>query len=511
MLLNAADYRHYIDYFNRLDPDEGNTGVPNADAWDWLRERIPLFDCPDPDFLLTYYFRWWTFRKHVHATPAGRVITEFLPDVSWAGKYNTITMAAPLHIEEARWLRNDPLWQEYLSFFYSGEAKLYAYTCCLPAAALDAARVTGELPFVLSLYDAMREEHRHWENGFDFTFSGWNPRYSGTYHIGGRENGLFYTDDDLEGSEFSVGRRGYRPFLNACMVGARDSLALMADALGRQDEADAYRRKADELRRLMQTELWDEERGFYTVLNEDGSRNHARELYGYTPWLYGAATAEQERAWTALTDPDGFLAPAAMPFLEQCHPEFELNYTGHPCQWNGPSWPLSTSLTLEAMIRLLNQPGEHPVGKREFFFFLRQYVMNHRQTDENGTVTPCIEENLNPYTGEWIARAIRRSGGEKVSLGRDYNHSSCNNLIITGLCGLRPSFDDTVTVNPLLPDGTWPWFCLDGIPYHGHTLTIAYDRDGTHYGKGAGLRIISDGICLAESPVLAPITAELTC
>ena len=50
-----------------------------------------------------------------------------------------------------------------------------------------------------------------------------------------------------------------------------------------------------------------------------------------------------------------------------------------------------------------------------------------------------------------------------------------------------PRADDTVEIWPLLPDGTWDWFCLDGVKYHGRMLTIIWDEDGTRYQRGAGL------------------------
>ena len=40
-------------------------------AWDFLKENIPLFDCPDKDINEIYYFRWWTYRKHIEETPDG--------------------------------------------------------------------------------------------------------------------------------------------------------------------------------------------------------------------------------------------------------------------------------------------------------------------------------------------------------------------------------------------------------------------------------------------------------
>jgi hypothetical protein len=61
----------------------------------------------------------------------------------------------------------------------------------------------------------------------------------------------------------------------------------------------------------------------------------------------------------------------------------------------------------------------------------------------------------------------------------------------------------------LLPAGTWDWFCLDAIPYHGRLLTILYDKTGTRYGMGAGLRLLADGKELAARETLGRLTATL--
>ena len=76
---------------------------------------------------------------------------------------------------------------------------------------------------------------------------------------------------------------------------------------------------------------------------------------------------------------------------------------------------------------------------------------------------------------------------------RYYNHSTWNDLIITGLCGLRPRQDNTIEVNPLLPQNKWDYFCLDNVLYHGHNLTILWDKDGSRYHAGKGLRVYVDG------------------
>ena len=65
--------------------------------------------------------------------------------------------------------------------------------------------------------------------------------------------------------------------------------------------------------------------------------------------------------------------------------------------------------------------------------------------------------------------------------------------MITGLCGLRPRQDNTLEINPLLPADKWAYFCLDNVLYHGHNITILWDKDGSRYHAGKGLRVYVDG------------------
>ena len=110
-VLNPQDYHGYIKRFNSEDDELYQQHIPNQESWNFLEKNIPLFDCPDKELEVTYYFRWWTYRKHikkvdaVHTSTTGvgnilkYVITEFLPNVSWSGKFNTISAAAAHHIK----------------------------------------------------------------------------------------------------------------------------------------------------------------------------------------------------------------------------------------------------------------------------------------------------------------------------------------------------------------------------------------------------------------------------
>src|ERR1035438_10247654 len=116
-LLRAEDFRHYVDALNQSDPEDVNGGIPNAEAWAWMTRNIPFLACPDGELELTYYYRWWAYRKHIERTGAGYVITEFLRPVKHSTDYNAISCALGLHIAEGRWLHDPRYLDAYVDFW----------------------------------------------------------------------------------------------------------------------------------------------------------------------------------------------------------------------------------------------------------------------------------------------------------------------------------------------------------------------------------------------------------
>ena len=75
-VLDPDEFSHYIDKFNEKDNDLYKQYITNDSAWAFLRSSIPFFECPDKNIEMTYYFRWWTFRKQIKKTPTGFVVSE---------------------------------------------------------------------------------------------------------------------------------------------------------------------------------------------------------------------------------------------------------------------------------------------------------------------------------------------------------------------------------------------------------------------------------------------------
>jgi hypothetical protein len=505
-VISPTKLQEYIEQFNS-DDEELTVNIPNKDALTFLEQNIPLFECPDKAFERTYYFRWWTYRKHIKMTPSGYVITEFLPDVSWSGKYNTISCPAAHHYYEGRWLHNTQYLDDYSVFWLhkGGEPRRYSFWIANAFYARNLVspsdKIVDHLPELVKNYEA-------WEKGWE----------SGGHTFGQRKNGLFYTTDDRDGGEVSIGGHGFRPTLNSFMYGDAKAIAMISRIAGNINQAERYHEKATVLKNLVQEKLWDKEASFFKVLSDKtGELSDVRELYGYTPWYFNLPNPGYEAGWEELMKRKGFSAKYGPTFTEQRHSEFQISYENHECQWNGPSWPMATCSTLTALANLLNNYDQNIISKEDYFETLKVYTKCHQLKRENGKVVPWIDENINPYTGDWIARtrlktwengtwSEKKGGYER---GKDYNHSTYNDLIITGLVGLRPRSDDVVEVNPLLPANTWDYFCLDKVLYRGSILTIIWDKTGEKYQRGKGLTVFADGEIIGNSSTLSKITGKL--
>ena len=82
-----------------------------------MSERdFPRFTSSDEELDITYRYRTELYHRHIKETPAGHVISEFLPKVRWAGIYNTISCAAMHHFKDGRWMQNPTVLAEYAKF-----------------------------------------------------------------------------------------------------------------------------------------------------------------------------------------------------------------------------------------------------------------------------------------------------------------------------------------------------------------------------------------------------------
>jgi hypothetical protein len=484
--------KKYITYFNSLDTEAVKNYIPNAQAFDWLATNIPLLECPDKVIEQNYYYRWWTFRKHLVKTPDGFIFTEFIEPVKHAGKYNSISCALGHHLYEGRWLKNTSYLKEYVKFWLYksdiGQTKprFHQFSSWVDDAVYQQYLVQPDANYLKSIIRALDADYDKWESERQV------------------KSGLFWQHDVKDGMEESVsGSRkdqNRRPSINSYMYGNAKALGKIAEIVKDNALKAKYSAKEIQLRSLVLDSLWDDKGLFFkTKLAKNGLTN-AREAIGFIPWYFNLPVdkATYAQAWDQLIDTAGFKAPWGLTTAERREPTFRTRGSGHSCEWDGALWPFASSQTLRGLSNLLTNYKNHgKMTPKVFYDELHQYAASHQK---NGK--PYIGEYQDEKNGEWLKGDNPRSSF--------YNHSTFCDLVISDLIGVKPRLDNKFELYPLIPKEKWAWFKLSNLSYHGKTITLIWDQTGKKYNRGKGFLIFVNGKKIYHGTQLKPVTLELS-
>jgi hypothetical protein len=480
VVLNANTFSKYIAHFNSMEDENVTNFISNEDSRNWLQKEIPFFECPDGKVEELYYYRWWSFRKHIEETTNGFVFSEFLT------RQMPVSSALGHQIAEGRWLHDQNYLDDYILYWLhdqNSRQQLHKYSQWLDSALWQRYLVTLDKNFLVSLLPALSRDYDQWES----------ERLT--------SNGLFWQYDVRDAMEESISgsrtRKNLRPTINSYMFANAQAIAKIASLAKNKALSDEFIAKAAHLKDLTQNNLWDDDAIFFEVRRDDGQFANVREEIGFIPWMFDLPDDNQKfnSSWAELTNPQGFFAPYGITTAERRSPLFRSHGYGH-CEWDGAVWPFATSQTLDALANFLRDYNQRIATKNDYFNVFLTYVASQHADSK-----PYIGEYLDETTGQWI----NGKGGRS----RYYNHSTFADLVITGLVGLVPRNDSVVEISPLLPDGVWNYFCLDGVNYHGHLLTIIWDKDGSRYHRGKGLIVLADGKQIERAGRLEKVTGKL--
>ncbi len=484
----------------------------------WYRRNVPFFRCSDPLIEQTYYYRWKLYKAHLKDLgERGYLVTEFLDNVGWSLKpYESLNDATAFHIREGRWLRDRRYVDQYLDFMYHGGNDRH-FSEAIAAAAYDRYLVHGDRAEALKNLPAMKQVYRQWDDHFD------------------RAKGLYFIEPLLDATEYSIasidasgGRDGFfgghafRPTINSFMYANALAISRLSGMDGDARSAAEFSARAARLRERVQRDLWSEELEQFIDRYQVNNRFvhywdpiRGRELAGYTPWYFDLPdrSTPYAESWRHLLAPDRLggrfglrtVEPSYANYMRQYRYVMEAGARKPECQWNGPSWPFQTTLALGGLANLLNDyPPQGVAGTGDYLRLLRQYARQHYPSGRPD-LQPDLQEDYDADTGRVIV-GLQRS--------HHYNHSGFEDLVITGLVGLRPRADEVLEVNPLLPTDPREVdpitdFCLENVPYHGRLVTILYDRDGRKYERGAGLSVYVNGRRVVNATPLGRVTVPL--
>ena len=454
----------------------------------WYMDNTPFFECSDKKLEQVFYYRWKMYKAHIRNVGLNEfVITEFINHVPWDREpWCTINAASMHHIYEGRWLKDGRYMDGYINYLFQKGGNDRRYSESIADAAYARFLVNGDTAFILHQLDSMKMVYNKWADHFDTTRQ--------LFYIPAMPDATEYTIASIDASGGKDGFEGgdaFRPTINSYMYG--NAMAIAKIALLKNDLATAkeYQERASKLKSLVESDLWNDSlRHFADRFKVDNKYVHnwdfirGRELAGMIPWYFDlpADEAKYNAAWNHVLDTSQLLGKYGLrtnePSYQYYFHQFVYFEGSRGSQWNGPSWPYQTSQVLTGMGNLLNDYKQNSVSNSDYLKLLRQFAGQHYLSDS----VINLVENYDPNRGGPIVHYY---------WSNHYNHSSFNNLIITGLCGIRPSLSDTLTINPLI-DSTISYFALSNLNYHGHRITVVYDRDGTKYNMGKGLSVLVD-------------------
>jgi hypothetical protein len=471
-----------------LDHTKIATDYFNTDA-NWYLDNIPFFECSDKQIEQVYYYRWKLYKAHIRNVGANQyVTTEFINDMSWdRDPYSTINAASMHHIYEGRWLKDNKFMDGYINNLYQDGGNNRSYSESIADATYARYLVNMDSAFILHQLDSMKLKYEQWYDHYDSS--------KHLYYIPAMPDATEYTIASIDASGGTGGfedGEAFRPTINSYMYGNALAISHIAAMKGDTATSTKYLQRAIELRTNVQRDLWnDTMQHFVDRFKVDNKYVHywnfirGRELAGMIPWYFNLPdnSPKYSEAWKHVADTAYLLGPYGLrtnePTYEYYFKQIIYFQGQRGSQWNGPSWPFQTSLAITGMANLLNNYQQSVVTVSDYVKLLRLFTQQHYLPD--GKIN--LVENYDPNLGGPIVYYY---------WSNHYNHSSYNNLVITGLCGIRPSNNDTLDINPLV-DSSINYFWLDDVTYHGHKLSVRYDREGTHYNAGKGLTAWVDG------------------
>ncbi len=523
----------YMDHTGDRNPDDLIQYVDNepnlyscydVSFIEWFKAYVPGFECSSEDVEKLYYYRWYLVYKNLIYPQ----IDCFQDACFYEGK-DVISVpcccSAPMHLDEAKWLRDPAISQGYASSLLESQVEegmekgrfRDTYLNYFPAAIWNMYLVQKD-PVLIDEYVDRIADFVNWESGalfvgeddglpivtgtwrtameyqpsfFEFTEPQWDHTKSAPFHKE-RETALKRIDEAV--------------FLYLNL----QALQKMLELKGRPMEADRYQDKLVKLRENIISKMWDEDSRFFYDLEpkSDAKAFSSRSVVGFFPGLADILHEEHMAMYAYLGDPEEFYAEYPIPTVSKKCPAYapdnmwrigphasDNDPYKYPCCWNGPSWHFSNSIALDGLGASIQQFENAKAYVDLFRDLWNKWTRSQIQDEANNLLNTC--ESVNPETGVWNKEVY------------DYFHSYYNSILISRIAGIVPEESEIVRIRPL--DMGWDYFRLEHVPYHGKLLTISWRKRECKENASIaeGMTVMVDGKVAARSDCLTEVVIRL--
>lgn len=217
-------------------------------------------------------------------------------------------------------------------------------------AALKVHETDPNMDFLKEIYESLKRENAWWFECNDDDNDG-IVQYTHPYSSGLDNSPLWDHGLPVEA-----------PDINTYLVIQMNSLARIAELIGKEDEENEWRKKADELTKHMIENLWDEEAGIFNALHNEKPVPVLTPFNLYPMWTGQLPKEMNQRLLAHLQDPSEFWGRFALPTVAYNDPAYSADK-----MWRGPVWANINYFFVEA----LNIIGEHQLARE-----LREKTLN---------------------------------------------------------------------------------------------------------------------------------------
>lgn len=473
-------------------------------------DNVPAFESSDPLLNVCYWYRWFILRHNMARPDFGnfhhtlfyegrshKTKKEIYKPSGWEFT-KLIPLSTPLHLTDSRWYGDGELSKEALRSLFDSmdENGLFKVTFTdasgneysnFAAWALyrfylvhdDILFIKEVLPWFKKnsrgVYKAHEtaNDHLQIEAVHQLTGKEYQPSYWYFFD---------YPDNPYDKSKYTPLKRVDRSvymYLN-CL-----GIAYLCGILNDPDK-DEFINLAENIKTDILEKMWDgNSHFFYDLHHETDEQALVKNIVGIYPLWAGITGPEHLAALDHLFDPEVFNTGSVFASTGKDCPVFtpeggwkKQYFKGRDgCMWNGPSWPYTSAIALDA---IANQSKQFQLGlDSQFMKFLRTYSLQHFQG--NDIHKPYLVEHYNSITGEAISDDV------------DYNHSFYIDLIIRHIAGIEPEQGGFT----FYPSGSeLRFFSLENIKIQGHTVDISFRAASE---EKANLTIKVDGVPVYEN------------
>jgi hypothetical protein len=428
--------------------------------WEDYWGSVPVFNCSDPYFTRTYWYRWYGLKQ---LTLHGGELHYGHPAVCEGIGYfrAPISYSAVCHIRETRWMhdpslgrgcfltflehqRDDGAFRGYLDPHYyrsekqGGQISEPFYHADWGRSLVEFDRVHHDTEYLAKVYDALGRYARYFDRVRD-------PEGSGLYDVmnhyeTGQEYMHRYTAVNTAADKHHWGDVFRLKGVDAAVYiyELKSALSTVGAMIGKPpQEIAAWAAGASQIKQSILTQMWNErEEMFFDFNPGTGAHTMVKAATCFYPYMTDIVSRAHLPGFSRhLFNPREFWTPFPVPSSsaddEYFSPFAEWKETRMNCPWNGRVWPMTNSHVAEALAQVALRFEDAELRKRAAEFitkFIRMMFLN------GNPARPNCYEHYNPITGTpSFYRGID-----------DYQHSWIVDLLIKYVAGVRPEANHIV-------------------------------------------------------------------